>query len=212
MKVPASLVNMKEMRGETNLVTYSYCRSTNMVTVNAAVVLIDKAEAMLVNVFQAYGKMIHDQEIVPLPAGGQQWGKAFEMVKEQGAVSLYLRGLEIEAGVTGGNESKINDEMQTHLPKDEEFTAAVADLCQDGARRLHNYPLWKQRFLQFLLQEYGADPDQVMSLSGIPQQFKMNTDEDEWDYGAVQPNELRPKSKAAPEGGHGARGFRGYNQ
>ena len=213
VKVPASLVNMKEMRGETSLVTYSYCRSTNMVTVNAPVVLVDKAEKMLTDVFQVYGKMIHDQEIVPLPAGAQQWGKAFEMVKEQGAESLYLRGLEIEAGVTGGSEPKIYEEMQTHLPKDEEFTAAVADLCQDGARRLHNYPMWKQRFLQFLLQEYGADPDQVMTLSGIPQQFKMNTlDEEGWDCGAVQPNDLRPKSKAAPDAGYFARGFRSFNQ
>ena len=134
-------------------------------------------------------------------------GKACKMVQEQGMTSLYLRGLEIEAGAA---EGKINDEWQSHLPKEEELTAAVADLCQDGARRLHNYPLWKQRFLQFLLQEYGADPDQVMTLSGIPQQFKMNLpDEEEWDWGAIQDCESRRKAKAAPDAGKGARGYRG---
>ena len=218
IKVPASLVNTKEMRGETNLITYSYCKSTNMVTVNAAVVLIDRAENMLAQVLQCYGKMIHDEEIAPLPPGAQQWGKAIQMVKEQGVTSLYLRGLEIEAGVTGITEGKINDELQSHLPKEEEFTAAVADLCQDGARRLHNYPLWKQRFLQFLLQEYGADPDQVMALSGIPQQFKMNlAEEEDWEsWGALQDDvretEVRPKAKSAPDAGRGANGYRGSSQ
>eukprot|EP00434_Breviolum_minutum_P039141 symbB.v1.2.034744.t1/scaffold4544.1/size38254/1 len=195
VKIPAEMVNSKEMKGETKLITYSYCRSTNMVTVSAAVVLVDKAEAMLAKVLQAYGQMLHENEIAPLPAGAQQWGKAFQMVKEQGATSFYLRGLENEAT---GSLTTTSAEMQTHLPKDEEFSAAVADLCQDGARRLHNFPLWKQRFLQFLLQEYGADPDHVMALSGIPQQFKMNTfEEEDWDVGAIA--DVCPKAKAKPE-------------
>ena len=185
---------------------------TPTVTVNAAAVLIDKAEDMLGQVLQSYGKMIHDKEIVPLPVGAHQWGKAFQMIQEQGATSLYLRGLEIEAGA-GGSDIKSNDVMQSHLPKDEEFTAAVADLCQDGARRLHNFPLWKQRFLQFLLQEYGADPDQVMTLSGIPQQFKMNElDEEDWESGLVLDTEIRPKAKAAPEKEKGSRGYRFFGQ
>ena len=195
VKIPANLVNVKEMRGETHLVTYSYCKSTNMVTVNTAMVLMDKAESMLTRVFQAYGQMIHENEVAPLPAGAQQWGKAFQMIKEQGATSLFLRGLENEATGAG---SSVSADLQTHLPKDEEFNAAVADLCQDGARRLHNYPLWKQRFLQVLLQEFGADPDQVMTLSGIPQQFSMNaSDDDGWEGAPIA--DACPKSKAKPE-------------
>ena len=210
VKIPANLVNVKEMRGETALVTYSYCKSTNMVTVNTTAVLIDKAEAMLTKVFQAYGQMLHEGELAPLPPGGQQWGKAFQMVKEQGAVSLYLRGLENEAE---GSIVAPGEELQTHLPKDEEFVAAVADLCQDGARRLHNYPLWKQRFLQFLLQEYGADPDQVMALSGIPRKFQMDEfDSAEWDVEAVPIADARPKAMAKSENESFFRGFRGYSQ
>ena len=160
VKLPAGVVNCKEMRGETSLITYSYCKSTSMVTVSATVLLVDKAEDMLTRVFQSYTQMLKENEITPLPAGAQQWGKAMQMVrvKEQGAVSLYLRGLENEAGdaSAGGSRVVVAEEMQSHLPKDEEFVAAVANLCQDGAQRLHNYPMWKQRFLQFLLQRSMA--------------------------------------------------------
>ena len=204
VKIPANLVNVKEMRGETNLVTYSHCKSTNMVTVHTAVVLVDKAENMLTRALQAYGQLIHENEIAPLPAGAQQWGKAFQMVKEQGPISFFLRGLENEAT---GAEASASVDLQTHLPKDEEFNAAVADLCQDGARRLHNYPLWKQRFLQFLLQEFGADPDQVMALSGIPQQFTLSTfDEEEWEPAPI--SDVCPKAKAKPEVDAKSKGYR----
>ena len=205
MKIPAGLVNSKEMRGETTLVTYSYCKSTNMVTVNAAAVLIDKAEFMLTEVFKVYGQMLHEGQVTPLPAGAQQWGKAFQMVKEQGTVSLFLRSLENEAS---GSAAIPGEEMQAHLPKEEEFVAAVADLCQDGARRLHNFPLWKQRFLQFLLQEYGADPDQVMALSGIPQKFEMDQFDD-WDVGAVPIADTRPKALAKSGNESKSKGYRG---
>ena len=205
VKIPASLVNTKEMRGETTLVTYSFCKSTNMVTVNATAVLIDKAEDMLVKVFLAYGQLIHENQVTPLPVGAQQWGKAFQMVQEQGPTSLYLRGLENGAI---GTTATVSSEMQTHLPKEEEFSAAVADLCQDGARRLHNYPLWKQRFLQFLLQEYGADPDQVMALSGIPTEFKMDAFDDAWDVDPTPIQDLNPKAKVKPEPDAKSNGYR----
>ena len=207
MKIPAGMVNSKEMRGETSLVTYSYCKSTNMVTVNAAAVLIDKAEFMLTEVFKVYGQMLHEGQVAPLPAGAQQWGKAFRMVKEQGAESLFLRSLENEAR---GSAAVSGEEMQAHLPKEEEFVAAVADLCQDGARRLHNFPLWKQRFLQFLLQEYGADPDQVMALSGIPQKFEMDQFDD-WDVGAAPIADAHPKALAKSGKESKSKGYRGFS-
>ena len=209
VKIPAGMVNTKEMRGESSLITYSYCKSTGMVTVNAAVVLIDKAEAMLEAVLISYGQMLKENEINPLPPGGQQWGKAFQMVKEQGAVSLFLRGMENEVA---GSGTLVSEELQTHLPKDAEFVAAVANLCQDGAQRLHNFPLWKQRFLQVLLQEFGADPDQVMVLSGIPEKFRMDAfEEDEWDVEAVPIADAQPKAaaKAKSDAGSASKGYRG---
>ena len=215
VKLPAGVVNSKEMRGETSLITYSYCKSTSMVTVNATVLLVDKAEDMLTRVFVCYAQMLKAGEVTPLPAGAQQWGKALQMIKEQGAVSLYLRGLENEIGSVsaGGSSTVVTQEMQTHLPKDEEFLAAVANLCQDGATRLHNYPMWKQRFLQFLLQEYGADPDQVMALSGIPEQYQMDQfDVEDWDVESVPIQDARPKATAKSSVTAVSKGYRGYSQ
>lgn len=87
---------------------------------------------------------------------------------------------------------------QPFIPKDEEYNAAIADLCGEVARRLHNYPLWKQKLLQVLLQDSGASPDQVLELSGLVPQFNLD---DDWrvaedDTEGTSMAAAKPKAKA----------------
>ena len=56
----------------------------------------------------------------------------------------------------------------------------LAELCHEGSRRLHSYPGWRQKCLQTMLREFGADPELVMELSGLTEQYHVGTDDEDW--------------------------------
>ena len=55
---------------------------------------------------------------------------------------------------------------QVLVPESQEFSAAVADLCSEGARKLHHFPAWRNKYLQFMLKEFNASTDQVVGTVG----------------------------------------------
>ena len=131
---------------------------------------------------------------MPMPEGTGEWSEAFRTVLHEGARSVYLEE-KIDEGQptsTKGNEPRM---VRAMTPTDEECCAAVAELCHEGARRLHSYPGWRQKYLQTMLREFGADPELVMELSGLTEQFHMRTDDEDWSVTSAQSQGLRAAAK-----------------
>ena len=80
-------------------------------------------------------------------------------------------------------------------PTDVEFCAAVAELCHEGARKLHSYPGWRQKYLQMMLREFGAEPEMVMELSGLTEQYHLATDDQDWSVASGMSQGLRAAAK-----------------
>ena len=128
----------------------------------------------------------------PLPEGGKCWGRAIQESNAQGAFSGFLD--EIDLGEVKTEE--FGPKYAALVPDDEKFTAAVADLCNEGARKFHEYPGWRNKFLQFMLREFNASTDQVLTLSELSDQVP---EEDGVQWSMAEENEVkssRPKAKA----------------
>ena len=117
---------------------------------------MDVSEEMVKAVFDTYSKVVRDGGREPLPMGAQHWGRAMDYLSKKGYVSMFLQNLE-----TDETDQKlvIEETRQPFVPKEEEYTAAIGDLCSEIARKLHNFPLWKQKLLHVMLQDFGANPD-----------------------------------------------------
>ena len=171
-RAPASVVDSKQFRAETSLVTFTYTKTTKMVRIQGQAVLLDKSEEMLKKVIHAYEKLIKDGEVCPLPEGSQAWGKAIKDSYDQGLVSHFMDEMRMSGEGEDSKSKLIEVKKQTLVPEDEEFTAAVAELCSEGARKLHHFPAWRNKYLQFMLREFNASTDQVLELSDLTD--KMN--------------------------------------
>lgn len=87
-------------------------------------------------------------------------------------------------------------EVQPFIPTEPEYQAAVDELCYEGSRKLHHFPLWRQKCLQTMLQEFGANPDVVIELAGLTEQYQINSEDDkEWEK--TDDNEEGSKSSKA---------------
>eukprot|EP00435_Cladocopium_sp_Y103_P051560 s1160_g16.t1 len=195
-KIPGEIVDAKRFKGEAAYVTCTYCKATGMITITSPAVMLDGAEDMVKAVFSVYAKLVGEGQRDPLPAGAQHWGKAMDYLEKKGFHSVFLEKGEIEDG-----EGKIvvAEERQAFVPQDEEFTAAVAELCNEIGRKLHNYPLWKKKLLHVMLQDFGANPDQVIELSSLTEHYRL--DEQEWTDTEMTPPEpgmIAAKSKSKP--------------
>ena len=95
------------------------------------------------------------------------WSRAVKKSIDQGSVSGFMEGS--KAAIQGGPEAKLpqGNAKQVMVPEDEIFKAAVADLCNEGARKLFQYPAWRNKFLHFMLRDFNADTDQVLELSEL---------------------------------------------
>lgn len=171
-RAPASVVDSKQFRAETSLVTFTYTKTTKMVRIQGQAVLLDKSEEMLKKVIHAYEKLIKDGEVCPLPEGSQACGKAIKDSYDQGLVSHFMDEMRMSGEGEDSKSKLIEVKKQTLVPEDEEFTAAVAELCSEGARKLHHFPAWRNKYLQFMLREFNASTDQVLELSDLTD--KMN--------------------------------------
>eukprot|EP00435_Cladocopium_sp_Y103_P072543 s58_g40.t1 len=192
-RIPARVVNSKVFGGEDNKLTFVYTKTTKMIQVQGSATLLDKAEDMLKEVLKAYGKILREGDIHPLPEGGQAWGNAIKESLEQGSVSQFLedtRGKSVETFTEIGGKPK-----QVLVPEDEAFSAAVADLCNEGARKLHQYPAWRNKYLQFMLREFNASTDQVLELSELSE--KMESQDVEFSTWSLE--EGREMSGARPK-------------
>lgn len=201
VKVPLMFINEKKFKGLDAKVTYRYHKTTQMITVQGPAAYLDEAERMMGQVLQAFKSLVENKEVQPMPTGGRQWGGALNYMMKNGVQSMYLLAQDTEDTIV--DAKTIQQSKQKYLPSDPEFRAAVAELCHEGSRKLRNFPLWKQKYLQTMLGEFGADPDTVLELSDQPEQFALS--EDEW---VDDLKEAKPKAKAkAPSLAHA--GYRG---
>ena len=204
-RIAAKNVNCQKFKGEESLVTYAFHKATGMITVNCGAVFMDESEKMMVEVLKGYKGMIKNGQVTPLPEGAQVWGKALNYLMEKGIVSQYVTNQDNQSE-TGTMEGM--KERQLFVPKDEEYHAAVADLCSEVARKLHHFPAWRNSLLQVMLRDYGANPDHVLELSGLTEQFDLTQADDEWS--ALQDGDqqmAQAKAKSAPSSGR--MGYRG---
>eukprot|EP00435_Cladocopium_sp_Y103_P001973 s4656_g1.t1 len=125
-RIAAKNVNCKKFKGEEALVTYAYHKSTGMITVSCGAVFMDGSEQMLSEVLKNYKNVIANGRVDPLPEGAQMWGKALNYLMENGIASQYVKYQDDQPGVGSSEDPK---ERQLFVPKEEEFHAAVADLC-----------------------------------------------------------------------------------
>ena len=146
-----------------------------------------------------------------MSTGGRKWGSVLCYLMKNGLKSAYEVVLELEQAFDPkkGNQAA----GQAYLPDDPEFHAAVGGLCYEGARRIHNFPLWKQKFLQTVLSEFGACPDMILDLSDQAEKFDLTDDGHEWASEMEEAGDQSKsvaKSKAKPKAVSAAHaGFRG---
>eukprot|EP00435_Cladocopium_sp_Y103_P011900 s3832_g3.t1 len=200
-KIPGEIFDAKKFKGEPACVTCTYCKTTGMISINCQAVMMDSAEEMLKGVFQVYAKLVDGGVREPLPAGAQHWGRAMDYLARKGYNSVYLDNKEADE-----EEGKIQvkKECQAFVPHDEEYTAAIADLCGEIGRKLHNFPLWKKKLLQVMLQDFGANPDQVIELSGLTEHYQLDEPGEWTDMESMQDDTgmAVAKSKSKPRAGY----------
>lgn len=92
----------------------------------------------------------------------------------------------------------LTETTQALTPDDPPFVAAVAELCHEASRKLYDYPAWKQKFLQLMCRDFGADPQMVIELSGLTERFNMSTDDEEGWSVPSEPSNGGPSAKPKP--------------
>ena len=196
--MPADFVNEKKFKGTDAKITLRYHRNTQMVTVQGPAAFLDESEKMVTQVFQIYKTMIDSKEVVPMPAGGRKLGSVLNYLMKNGVKSAYKVAFELEQAFESKKATQVVG--QVYLPEDPEFHAAVGELCYEGARRLHNFPLWKQKFLQTMLSEFGACHDMILDLSDQPEKFDLTDEEWKSEVGEADDQSMSmAKSKARPK-------------
>lgn len=203
IRIPLSVIDGHRFRGENATTTMTYSKSTGMITLNAGAAFIDHVEDTLKEVLLKYAEVIRDNQAVPLTKGHEHWGEAFRQIMQNGARSLFLE--HDEAKDEDGPSASVKEELpKPFVPEDPEYHAAIAELSHEGARKLFQFPVWKQKYLQVMLREFGADPSMVMELSGLADQYQIHTDEEDW---SEVKQEAKPTSK--PKAKSHAFGYRG---
>ena len=195
-RIAAHQVNGKQFGGEDSLLTFTYTKSTKMIQIHGKATMLDKAEQTLKQVLEIYATVLRKGEVNPLPDGCHRWGTAIKESLECGSVSSFLEELRVEDTVKA--ESSVKEERipkQILVPDSEEFKAAVADLCNEGARRLHNFPAWRNKFLQFMLREFNASTDQILELSELIEVMNEGESMDQWSVEGPL-TEAKPKARA----------------
>ena len=205
VKLPLGSIDEKKFRAENTLATLTYTKNTNMITVQAGAAFLDGVEDMVKSILKEYKNVLETQEIVPLPEGAQLWGTAMGKVMTEGARSIYMEEMaKTESNVKTEVGSPAKIPPTPFVPPDEAFHAAIAELCHEGARKLHQYPKWKKLFLHTMLKDFGANLDMIMELSGLTEEYSMATD-DEWAEVKTQGSQASasgavPKARALASG------------
>ena len=196
IRIPLRFIDSHRFRGEGATTTMSYAKSTSMVTIHAGAAFVDHVEDIVKAMFQKYAEYLRDNEVSPLPKGCEHWGEAFRQIGKHGARSFYL---ENEVKQEPNDQEKVKTEIpEIFVPDEPEYHAAIAELSHEASRKLHKFPGWKQKFLQVMLKDFGADPNMVMELSGLADQYAIHSDGDEWAEIKEEPMKTA-KSKAKPQ-------------
>ena len=116
-----------------------------MIAITGGATYLDGVEDMLTQVLKVYKGLTQEKIVSPLPDGCEGWSRALE----EGAVSFFLRDQEEPEAVEKGEK-----DQQVFVPTDEPFVAAAADLMNEGGRKLHEYPFWRNKFLSFMVEEF----------------------------------------------------------
>ena len=198
-KIPLSMMNSKAVRGENGLVTFTYTKNTQTVAIHAGAAHLDVVEDTFQDALDKFKMMMQKQEIAPMVEGAGEWSEAFRKILLEGAMSQYMDSETVKVKVKS-EETGLIETTQALTPQDEEFTAAIAELCHEGSRKLYQYPAWRNKFLQVMRKEFGADPTLVMELSGLTEYLNMNDGEEDWTVVVAPAKAGEPCAKPKPLG------------
>jgi len=201
IKVAANVINSKMFRGQENVITLTYTKSTKMIAITGGATFLDGAEETVGKVLAVYAEMVKENQINPLPEGCEAWGHVLKNLMENGVTSFFLQS---QKGSTQEIQGE-KQEQQVFTPTDEAFSAAVADLMSEGGRKLHDYPLWRNKFLSMMVREFNGSHDLAMKIAEMSAQLEEAMMDDNGEWGVVQ--EAKPKAKAKSS----AAGYRGMN-
>ena len=197
-RIPAHYVNTKMFRADIALITFTYTKTTKMIQVQGGAALLDRAEETLRGVLSAYSKILHEGTIEPMPEGTQVWSRAVKKSIDQGSISGFIEGSKEITPAGPGAKMPQENSKQVMVPEDEIFKAAVADLCNEGARKLFQYRAWRNKFLQFMLRDFNADTDQILELSELRTEFDFGQSlDDTWDVTSGECKMAAAKSRAS---------------
>ena len=84
--------------------------------------------------------MLQKNEIYPMMEGTGEWSEVFRSILLEGATSQHIDN---EMDKKDDEEKSPITLTQALAPQDEEFKAAVAELCHEGARKFYPYPACK---------------------------------------------------------------------
>ena len=201
-RIPAHFVNTKVFRADIALITFTYTKTTKMIQVQGSATLLDRAEETLRGVLSAYGKILHEGTVEPLPEGTQVWSRAVKKSIDQGSISGFLEGNKI--AIKGGPEAKLpqENEKQVMVPEDETFKAEPLQNCATKVlASCFNYPAWRNKFLQFMLRDFNADTDQVLELSELRTEFDWGHNLDD-SWGMTEEVAKTAVAKSRPSNGY----------
>ena len=156
-----------------------------------------KTLSKVLETLEMYALLLETNKVNPMPDGAIVWGHAVKYLHDHGVKSLFLEQMK-DPELNSADSSDVK--VQVHAPDDADFVAAVAALCSQGARRLHYYPGWRNKFLQHMLKEFGASTDQVLELSQLQETFNETKDEMESTWNMMDDKSTASSTaKAAPK-------------
>eukprot|EP00438_Fugacium_kawagutii_P020699 Skav229155 [mRNA] locus=scaffold2275:264912:272030:- [translate_table: standard] len=199
IKLKAEAINSRLFRAQENMITLTYTKSTKMIAITGGATFLDGVQETLDKVLKVYAAFLKDQDIQPLPEGCEVWGRAMKWLMQNGVSSHFLQ----DAGDGPENQVKNEPDQQVFTPVDAAFEAAVADLMNEGARKLHDFPLWRNKFVALMVREFNGSHEQAMEITEMTAKLEQAMHEDTEEWGMIQ--EAVPKAKAKAS----SRGYRG---
>ena len=159
--------------------------------------MIDKAGQQLENVLLAYGNMLKEEKVDPLPDGSQWWSKAIRQIMAEGGATSEI--LKAQSAAKAGVDMVKKELPRVAVPDEEEFP--IADLVNLVSQKLHSHPAWRNKLLKYLLDEFDADAGHVVGVAEVAElHFYMSEPEldEEWEHQSKSSEAKGSAAKAKP--------------
>ena len=148
-KIPAGIIHKRACRGSERLVTLVWTKATQRVQVHAPAAIIDQVAENVEQMWLAYEGWINDGIISVPPPGAEEMAALIRSEPH----STFLA----EQSTFGKGKGKSGKMKQAQfVPPQPEYHHAVAQLCDGGQTLLADFPQWRRRYLEMMVEVFGA--------------------------------------------------------